>query len=599
MFNPNNPTHLNRLARAIDFSRWRLEPFRINRMQALRQFVGAHYSYSGAQERVPLNLIQLATMIYLRQLCARAPAVMGSSDDPQLKPIAADMAAFLNSATIGMKLGESLRMCVFDALFSIGIMCVGEAHSHDIELQGTLQHVGLPFADCIDLDDFVMDITAKRWDLLDFLGNRYRMDYEAAKDNPLFDKNERQKLSIQTRFAYNERGDLRSTTLQQSTMQLYDEYSDRVELWQIFLPKEKLLLTVPYQESVEGGFGGRKPLRVVEWTGADQGPYIRLSFADVSNNVMPAAPVTALRDLHDLVNLMWRKLGRQAERQKTLLLVQGSASDDAERITRASDGEAVRCDLPDRTQERSMGGIQNENMLATIQAKDLFVYMAGNLDALGGLSPQASTLGQDELLNKNSAAQIAEMQDRTVNFTQEVYTRLAELWWTNPVRTYTASRNVAGYDIPVQIPPQLRSTPFEKLNFKIDPYSMQHDTPQTRLAAILQFLQTVILPSLPQMQQQGVTLDWPGLIKIAQKYGPYKDLGDILKIGPPPDQQPAMQTAQQAIQGAGKPPVTQRINTRVNRPGATPGGQSQIMQQLLGGSNLQKGQQNSVGRATG
>jgi hypothetical protein len=40
MLNPNNRTHLDRLARAVDFSRWRLQPFRQTRYELLKQFVG-------------------------------------------------------------------------------------------------------------------------------------------------------------------------------------------------------------------------------------------------------------------------------------------------------------------------------------------------------------------------------------------------------------------------------------------------------------------------------------------------------------------------------------------------------------------------------
>lgn len=608
MFNPNDSRSLDRLARAVDFSRWRLQPFRENRLSALRNFVGAHYSWSGSQQRVPLNLLQLACNIYLRQLVSRAPRAMVSARDPNLKPVAADMQSWMDKATVGMRLAESLRVCVLNALFSIGIMKVGEALVDQIEVLGTTQCVGQPFAEPVDLDDWVHDITAKRFDQVQFCGNRYRVSLEEAKEDPNFDKVARQSLSAQTRFAYNERGDVRSTTLSQSTMQLYDEYQDHVELWDMWLPKEKLILVMPYQDSVEGGFYGSRPLKVIEWKGPQEGPFITLSYCDVPNNVMPAAPLQALQDMHDLVNILWRKLARQGERQKTILGVMGTATDDAERINRSNDGEAVRVDFPDRCQELSFGGIKAENLAATIQAKDLFVYMAGNLDALGGLSPQAQTLGQDELLNKNSAAQIAEMQDRTVNFTQDVYKRLAWQWWTNPVLTYSSQRQLAGFNVPVSITPQMRQMPFEAFDWDIDPYSMQHQTPQTRLAQTMQVLQTIILPALPMMQQQGLSVKWPAVLAMIAKYSDVPDLKDLIAQRPPPQMAGAAGMAQQAMGNAqgggggqppGMPPVTTRRNIRINRPGATSGGQSQIMSQLLAGSNLQPGQAAAVGRPTG
>jgi hypothetical protein len=485
-----------------------------------------------------------------------------------------------------MDLAVSLRVCVMNGLFSMGIMKVGEAQVGEMDFFGTNVSIGQPFAEPVDLDDWVHDMTAKRWDQCSYMGNRYRVPYEEARDNPNFDPEARARLSPQTRFAYNERGDVRTQTLSQSTMQFYDEYEDHVELWDIWLPKEKLVLVMPYQESVEGGFSNVKPLKVIQWNGPRKGPFVQLSYCDVPNNVMPAAPLQALRDLHDLVNTLWRKLARQGERQKSIMAVMGSATDDAERINRSSDGDAVRVDMPDKCKEMLWGGMRSENIVATEQAKNLFVYMAGNLDALGGLSPQAQTLGQDELLNKNSMAQIAEMQDRTVNFTKEVYQRMGQLWWTNPVLTYETSRNVAGMDIPVSITPQMRQIPWEKLDFDIDPYSMQHDTPATRAAKLVQRLQTLIMPALGQMAQQGVTLKWPTILEILSKYDNMPDLVDILNIGPPPQMQGIQ--SQPDSEAPHMPAVTHRTNTRVSRPGMTREGQGQVLAQLLQGGGQPK-----------
>lgn len=596
MFNPSSRVSLDRLARAVEYSRWRLEPFRQHRMKLLAEFVGFHYSNSGAKSPVPLNLLQLAAQIYLRQLIPRAPRAMVGSRNPQLKPLAAGMEAWMNHASDAMGLGVSLRITVLNALFSMGIMKVGEAMTDQEVVSGTNQYVGQPFAEPVDLDDWVHDITAKRYEQGAYAGNRYRVELDWAKGNVLFDKTERDKLTAQTRFAYNERGDARSTTLSQSTMQNYDEYADHVELWDIWLPRERLVLTLPYNESIQGGFGSSKPLRVVEWQGPDAGPYHLLSFADVPNNVMPAAPLQSLQDLHDLVNVMWRKLGAQAMRQKSIVGVMGSATDDAERITKSSDGDAVRVDFPDRVRELNWGGIQQENLIAADAVKNIFVYMAGNLDTLGGLSPQAATATQDEMLNKNASAQIAEMQDRTVSFSKEVMRSLFHWWYTNPVLTYSANRQVAGMDIPIQISPQDRQQRFEDLDFDVDPYSMQHDTPQARLRNVVQTLQTLVLPALPQIMQQGGQLQWGEVLKILSKLGNMPELEEIIKMGPPPEVQGAQAMAQGNAPTA--PPVTSRTNVRINRPMGTRQGQSDTMAQLLagGGSPQQAG---TMGRPTG
>src|SRR5207253_10472217 len=49
------------------------------------------------------------------------------------------------------------------------------------------------------------------------------------------------------------------------------------------------------------------------------------------------------------------------------------------------------------------------------QLKQLFSSQAGNLDIMGGLSPQSKTAHQDAMLNQNSSQSIADMQDATVD----------------------------------------------------------------------------------------------------------------------------------------------------------------------------------------
>ncbi len=61
------------LLSAISHSRRRLQPFRQNRIRALSEYVGKNYSDSGSQNRVPVNLIELAVNTYTRQLASRRP----------------------------------------------------------------------------------------------------------------------------------------------------------------------------------------------------------------------------------------------------------------------------------------------------------------------------------------------------------------------------------------------------------------------------------------------------------------------------------------------------------------------------------------------
>lgn len=562
-----------------------LQAFRMKRVEALRQFVGDNYSATGAAQRVPMNVIQQAVLIWLRQLVPNAPRAMCTTKVPQNKPIAANMAAWMIKATAGMKLDDTFRMWVLDALFSLGVLKIAEARVGDIEIQGTLMQVGQPFAEVVDLDDWTMDMLAKRKDQCEFMGNRYRVPLAQVKEDKNFNKEARENVEAQYIYAYNERGDDRPTTLSQGTWRpTQDEIEDHCELWDLFLPREKLIVTVPHQAHVTGGLG-RLALRIQEWTGPQEGPYHLLSYGDVPDNIMPAAPVTAWMSLHEILNRTTNKLVEQSDRQKTITGYMGPATDDAARVQRSNDGDLIRMDFPDKVKEFRYGGVDREQMLWLMQVKQIFSEHAGNLETLGGLSPQAQTLGQEEILNSNSSAQVAALQSLNVAAFRRAYESLAFHWWHNPVLSYKTSRQVAGQDIPVHITPQMRQIPFDNLEIDIDPYSLQPDTPAKRGGKLMQIMQTVLLPLAPVLKEQGITVKWPVMLQLLSQYLDIPDLADILAMGPPPQMQGPMGIAQEATQGEspGMAPNTTRTNVRVNRPGMTNKGHEQIMAQLLGG----------------
>ena len=79
-------------------------------------------------------------------------------------------------------------------------------------------------------------------------------------------------------------------------------------------------------------------------------------------------------------------------------------------------------------------------------------------------------------------------------------------------------------------------------------------------------------------------LQWPVLIKALFRYANQPELDELFKEMPPP---PEQQMVSDIAEGA-KSPVTTRTSVRVNRPGMTQQGQSQVMQQLLAGGGQPK-----------
>ena len=72
------------------------------------------------------------------------------------------------------------------------------------------------------------------------------------------------------------------------------------------------------------------------------------------------------------------------------------------RITRtANDGEVILVNDANSLKEMRFGGPDQANLAFAIHAKATHSEIAGNLQTLGGLSPQADTLGQEQLLNQS------------------------------------------------------------------------------------------------------------------------------------------------------------------------------------------------------
>lgn len=341
---------LSKLRTAIGYSRRQLQPFRQQRYDTVRQYVGYHYSDDGAADRVPLNLLELAVNIYTQQLAARSPQVIVNTPFRELRPQAATFELGLNQLLKEIRFGDTVRMAVIDALFSIGIIKTGLERRSSVEIDGYLHDVGQPFADIISLDNWVHDTTATRLDKCQFMGDRYRLPLELVKKSSAFTNTDQ--LKATTKTSYNEDGDSKTESLSHGSQVDPDEYAEHIELWDIWLPAENIILTIPAE-------GESKPIRVIQWDGPENGPYHLLSFSPVPGNIMPLAPSALWMDLHDLANRMFRKLGRQAERQKTVLGVQAGAEDDGNRIISSNDGETLRLDNPDRAREYPYGGAEH------------------------------------------------------------------------------------------------------------------------------------------------------------------------------------------------------------------------------------------------
>ena len=589
-FNPKNTEHMTRLRSAMRRSQLNLQPWKDRRVATIKQYVGAHYSDNAAPDRVPINMLEAAVGIYSRHLSARVPQVMVTTRS-RFKDKAFIFELAMNQLLKEIRYERSMSLATIDAIFTMGIMKVGlTEREKGIEVDGIFHDAGQPFADNVDFDDWVHDVTAKRVEQFGFSGHRYRLPLEYIKESSLYKKKFTSKLTATTWQTHDNQGTEKAESISRDSNTYEDEFQDTIDLWDIWLPHDKLIVTVDDED-------GSDPLRIVEWNGPETGPYHLLGFADVPNNVMPLAPAQLWVDLHQLGNELYRKLGRQALRQKTILGVQGANVKDGERVVNARDGETIVLDNPKNSEEFSFGGVDQNTFGFMLSVKALFDEMGGNLSVLGGLSPQSDTATQDQLISRAANKRLAVMSGKATEFNNSVIKDLGWWLWTDPLIEMPLTKREEQTELHVTFSQEEMEGDFLDYAIGINPFSMQDFAPAEKIQAMMALWNNVVQPGRQDIALQGGTVDVIKFIKrIAKLANLESEMSDIIiESGMSPEQM--MATIGQSNASAGPKQPAQSVRRNVAQ--STPKGHEQVLQQTLLGANPQESQRLSLARQTG
>ena len=568
---------LKKLRDAMEHSYKSLGTFRKNRRDALKEYVGSHYSDNGADDKVPFNLLELTTGIYVRHLLGGTPRVLITTPHLALRPMAYNFGQALNRLAQQIHLANTFRSVAKRAIFSWGLVKVGLGAYGMLPDGGIGDEIGRPFCDVIDLDDWVHDMTAKDWDHMAFCGHRYRIPYEDFMASSLYKNKDAIKPSERSSVD-NQTGDERTEAISRDMPSIPDlgEFEPHIEFFDMWLPRTGQVLTLPVQQK-------DVVAREVEWEGPESGPYKRLGYCEVEGQILPLPPVALWRDMHQLANGLWRKLERQAIRQKKILGFDPAGVSDAKNIVNANDGDAVKMNA-NNSKEFSFGGIDNGNLAFLMSAVDQFSWLVGNLDALGGLGPQAETLGQERIIKSSANERVQDMERATQEFVVDVFRDLGLYLWTDPFIEIPFTKRIPGTELELERlwTPDLREGDFLDYNFELHPYSMQASTPGDKLNLVLQIFQQVIVPSMPVMQQQGIGVDFEGLFRLIGRYADLPEIEEVLLAN-----QPVVAPEGPINPRNIRPGTTRRENVRINAPAGTRRGRSAALMQTLLGAGVQ------------
>ena len=582
MIDLENDEKRGRLLKAIKASRDAMEPFRRVRNTLVKDYCGSWYTDIPGQPKTLVNLINQTARIYTVALAAHNPQVLVSTPRVENIPFARRFEVNLNKLIGDMALDQTFRAIVLDAFFCIGCGVV-MMRDTDTRFHGLLESEedvwldpGEPWLNRVSLDDLILDMTAKELTKMRYCGHRYRADYEKVMDEPGYDKAVKDKLKPTNRQHHDSTGAARDISSDYGTAE-DDDLKDMIWLQDIWVAENNSIATMAVDQDL-------KPLIERDWTGSQAGPYKFLSLGTVPDNVIPCAPGMNLKGMHDLQNRLHRRMEADSDAHRIVNAYSPAGADDAEKMRRAARNSWVRMNDPKAIQQVETGGIDQRDLAFSTYIQDVFDRMAGNLQAMGGLGPQAATLGQEELVHGQLNRSESDMRMSVVNHAAECILDLGRLMWNDQTLEIQSSMPVgnSGINVDSSWTPDYRMGDFEDYEFKVEPYSMVFKTPQQHLQEVYGVLRE-IAPLWPMFQASGATINAEALIDYIARMMNKPELKQFITFAIQTDMLGGDQNTVRS------PAVTSRETVRknVSTGGTKDARSSAIIQSLMGGGSSQ------------
>lgn len=557
-----------RLVNSVRSARQIQMPERQYRVHAIERFRGADS---------PINMVEQYTRIVSRGLIAKDPRCRITTFNRKYRSDVFTASKWYNEEIQRQRMASIFQRCLFDAYIRLGVAHVALASPSDLAVRGYQATIASPLVSYVSFDDFAWDARCTDLNMAAWLAHRYRVPIEVARGMRSLGP-DRKKLQAATDGRYNAEGDLRASALQMEPY--YQDSEDWVELWAVYVRRHAKVVTFADQDIAGLSMGASgSPLRVQDWIGPPCGPYKFIQFNPVPDQALGNGTLTSILLLDEAINELERKLIRQAKRQKLNTLVSRANDVDNKTYKSAMDGDLVPVDDPRAFVQVTRGGPDKVNDAFVMGLRDVLNRIGGNLETLGGIARQAKTLGQEEILNGNASASLAELTTECNRFAADVCSDFLWWEWYHPTKTMSAEYEQPGTDVRAMLTltaRQRHKIPWESIGLKLDPYSMPHRSPQETLQALVGAVTKVFLPMRPLMQQAGVSINIKRFAELFAELSDMPEMGELIETAGP-------QLPDSSDDGSGGPADGTRTYERVSRSEATDQGQeSSIRQALLG-----------------
>lgn len=559
------------LYRSVEAAYRGLEPFRNLNRKLVREYAGPAYGECETKRKY-LNMTNQLVEAYTMLLAANRPKAEISTRHSSLRGYAKHFEIGINNLITEIGLEFTIRRWILDAFFTAGIIKVHQKDSGEIQFEKNLwMDPGTPYASNVSLDNFVYDASATSWGELKWAGDMYRIpfdDVKAGVEIGMYDPEVAKEIKPTSKF-YTDKTRLEEFSKGNETD--LDDHTPMVDLCDIWVKRDHKIYTFVVTDRNKFCIKHEKPLAVMDWLDPEFGPYHILGFSEVPENIMPVGPAVHMDELDRLINNVLRKQARRAMRQKEAQVFDGADAVTAKRWQRASDGELFQGNAQSIGRLVD-GGADPNSMLFLGNIIEMYKNACGGLDIIRGTGAAAGTVGQEQLIQDASNRSIAQMQYRVLDATRRLLRCLSFMLWNDEVKEIAGQIEVGGFTADATWRPGDREGNFIDYNLDINVYSMTYRPPAQRAEAIVQYVERVVLPLMPFIQQQGGVIDVPALNETMADLTGMDEYSRIVTFSLPPEGEEGSPTT------SIKPSRTSRTYNR-SIPSGTAQGAATVMQQ--------------------
>lgn len=593
--NPDKADDRRDLMTMVEHSRWRLEDIRNSRRRLLKRAAGSEWYPNGADERTPINQIAQAERSLVQHLIGGQPRALVVASDVSLTGPAYEQTLALNKVAEQIGLRRKLRRLVRDAVYGMGICRIGmmldrlvpvREIAPDLDEEGEVG-VGRLLLEVISLEAWVHDCLADTLEEKTFCGHAYWVE-EDDVEHYLPGVAKKDLLEDEKRWIDEHGSEMAGAISRGTEGQGQSQYGKRYWLWDLWLPRENVVITTQVQGT--GEIAAVKP-----WDSRPGGPYLFLQYLELPDQAVPKSVLADLVPVHDSLNSTFRKLIDQTREAKTILGFKPGHEDDAQRVLDSSSRAAVQMRDPESVREFNFNGPNQALLGMLMQTRELASIIGGNTDMLAGLGSQTPTATQEQMVQQSASGFVQSMELETADFVREVFEAIRWYLFHEQQMPVSIVKEVRGTRF--RVPDEWSAAKatesggrFDAFAMQIEPYSLVYRSPEQRAQALVEIWRDIIMPAL----QLGMINQVPDMDRLLEILAQYRNLPEIQSL-----LRRVTDTERAAAGGGGgdqmrQSPNTTRTYVRRGSPGPTQRGMAMQAMQMMG-NGQEQGQGQGIG----